>query len=315
MITLRITEISTITEKEDRGIQKASNERRTARDARNRIFTDQYRWKEKKENRMELRAAWRRMSPEQSRRQIIELLAAFEIVKSERQKSQINNTYLERPRQSAQPRSLQTQDHVQRRLGYTQELIQEQLVRAGGRRYNPGPGLFRQVQEFNIRNSKEEKRLKKDPGLSNLEQQTENGVFQIEEIIDIQEIIMAYDWATRIDLYLTFHLIRAAEEMRPYLYYSFNGYFYNYNGMPFRVSTISRTFIKCLQPVTVEARMRCRSRIFVYIDDILILNQVPTILLHEIQQVRKILQEFGLKIAMGKNQIKYAQKVEFLGRL
>ncbi|KAA6390533.1 MAG: hypothetical protein EZS28_013938 [Streblomastix strix] len=64
------------------------------------------------------------------------------------------------------------------RLRSTLEVIQDCLVRAGKLLHNPGPRLFRQIMQFNIRDSKEESRLEKDLGLSNLEQRSENRVFQ-----------------------------------------------------------------------------------------------------------------------------------------
>ncbi|KAA6368826.1 MAG: hypothetical protein EZS28_035646, partial [Streblomastix strix] len=78
---------------------------------------------------------------------------------------------------------------------------------------------------------------------------------------------MPNDWATTIDLHQANNQIRVAEEMRPYLCFSFNGLSYSYNEMPFGVLTALRTFTKCLQPVIAEARKRFSSRIFVYVDD------------------------------------------------
>ncbi|KAA6360535.1 MAG: hypothetical protein EZS28_043938, partial [Streblomastix strix] len=88
------------------------------------------------------------------------------------------SAYLEKPRQCAHSRSPETQDRVQGRLRSTFEFIQDYLVRAGRRRHNPGPGLFRQVLESDIRDPEEERRLAQDPGLSNSEQRAPNRVFQ-----------------------------------------------------------------------------------------------------------------------------------------
>ncbi|KAA6383821.1 MAG: hypothetical protein EZS28_020649, partial [Streblomastix strix] len=70
---------------------------------------------------------------------------------------------------------------------------------------------------------------------------------------------------------------------------------------------------KCLQPMIAEARKRCSSRIFIYVEDILILNYDSTILKLEIQQVMKDLKEFCKMFAMDKSQIFPTQIVEFLG--
>ncbi|KAA6355856.1 MAG: hypothetical protein EZS28_048616, partial [Streblomastix strix] len=80
------------------------------------------------------------LSPLQSGRQIIELLAAMEIDRPERQNTKRNIAYLERPRQCAQPRSPETQDCVQEGLKCALEFIQDYLVRAGKGRNYTGPG-------------------------------------------------------------------------------------------------------------------------------------------------------------------------------
>ncbi|KAA6375518.1 MAG: hypothetical protein EZS28_028955 [Streblomastix strix] len=118
------------------------------------------------------------LSPVQSRRKIIELHAAMEIDRPERYNIKRHCSYLERPRQCAQPRSLETQDRVQGRLRSKHVHIQDYLVRAGRRRYNLCPGLFRKVLDSNLCDPNEERRLAQDPGLSNSEQRVANKVFQ-----------------------------------------------------------------------------------------------------------------------------------------
>ncbi|KAA6357030.1 MAG: hypothetical protein EZS28_047443, partial [Streblomastix strix] len=201
--TLRTTEGATTTGREDTGNRTTINAHRIATDAWSRILNERYQGKEKKESRMELRVACRKMkyqkmmmscwgdrqhggdqrdlklSPVQSGRQIIELLAAMEIDQPERQNTKRYSAYMERPRQCAQHRSPETQDLVQGRLRSTQEFIHDYLVRAGRRCYNPGPGLFRKVLESDIRDPKEERRLVQNPGLSNSEQRVGNRVFQV----------------------------------------------------------------------------------------------------------------------------------------
>ncbi|KAA6372658.1 MAG: hypothetical protein EZS28_031814, partial [Streblomastix strix] len=163
----------------------------------------------------------------------------------------------------------------------------------GRRRHNPGPGLFRQVMDSNNRDHKEERRLEEDPGLSNSEQRVGNGVFQI----------------------FIKHSITTEQQKRCdciYVFY-FNYHYYNYNGMPFGVQTAPKTFNKCIQPMIAEARERSSSRIFDYVDDILILNYDSTILKLEIQQVMKDLMEFCRMFAMDKSKINPTQIIEFLG--
>ncbi|KAA6402742.1 MAG: hypothetical protein EZS28_001733 [Streblomastix strix] len=119
------------------------------------------------------------ISPVQSGRKIIELLAAMEIDRPERYSTQRQSAYLEKLRQRAHPRSPETQDRVQGRLRSTFEFIQAQLARAGRRRYNPGLGLSHKVLESNIRDPKEEMKLAEDPELSNSQQLVVNRVFQV----------------------------------------------------------------------------------------------------------------------------------------
>ncbi|KAA6403119.1 MAG: hypothetical protein EZS28_001348 [Streblomastix strix] len=104
----------------------------------------------------------------------------MEIDRPDRYNTEKYSAYLEQPRQCAHSRSPESQDRIQERLRCAFEFIQEYLVRAGGRRYNPGPGLFRQVLQSDIRDPKEEKRPVQDPGLSNSEQRASNRVLQVE---------------------------------------------------------------------------------------------------------------------------------------
>ncbi|KAA6401077.1 MAG: hypothetical protein EZS28_003398 [Streblomastix strix] len=94
---------------------------------------------------------------------------------------------LERLRQFSLYWNTETQDRVQGKLRSTLEPIQAYLVRVGRRRYNLGPRLFRQVLEPNIRDSKEKKKLEKNIGHSNLEQQAATRVFHVEENIKHSE--------------------------------------------------------------------------------------------------------------------------------
>ncbi|KAA6384972.1 MAG: hypothetical protein EZS28_019500 [Streblomastix strix] len=118
------------------------------------------------------------ISPVQSKRQITEFLAAIEIDRPERQNTKRYSAYLEKLRQCTHPKSPEIQDRVQGRLRSTFEFIQNYLVRTERRRYNPGPGLFRQVLESDIRDPKEKRRLVQDLGLSNSEQRAANRVLQ-----------------------------------------------------------------------------------------------------------------------------------------
>ncbi|KAA6396027.1 MAG: hypothetical protein EZS28_008446 [Streblomastix strix] len=119
------------------------------------------------------------LSPVQGGLQIIELLAAVEIDRSERQNTEKYSAYLERPRQCAQSRNPKIQDRVQGKPRSTLEFIQDNLVRTGRRRYNPDLELFRQLLESNVCDPKKERRLKEDPGQSNSKQRIENRVFQV----------------------------------------------------------------------------------------------------------------------------------------
>ncbi|KAA6367337.1 MAG: hypothetical protein EZS28_037137, partial [Streblomastix strix] len=145
MIMLRIMESATTTGKEGTGNRTIINESRIARGAQNSIVGELPSSKNYYSATSGGEQCDLNTSPIQSGRKTIELLAAIEIDRSERQHTERHCAYLERPRQCAQRRSPETQDRVQGRLRSTLELIQDYLVRAGRRRYNPGPGLFRKV--------------------------------------------------------------------------------------------------------------------------------------------------------------------------
>ncbi|KAA6369467.1 MAG: hypothetical protein EZS28_035008, partial [Streblomastix strix] len=183
------------------------------------------------------------------------------------------------------PKSPETQDGVQGRLRSTFEFIQDYLVRAGRRRHNPGLRHFRQVLESNIRDHKEEGRLAEDPRLSNSEQRVANRVFQVRGDNRYSRNNSAHRLGHNDRSVSSIPSHQSSRRDSTVSMLQFNGHSYSYKGMPFGVSTAPRTFTKCLQPVIAEAKKRCSSRIFFYLDDILILNQTPVSLQHEIQQV------------------------------
>ncbi|KAA6396729.1 MAG: hypothetical protein EZS28_007742 [Streblomastix strix] len=103
----------------------------------------------------------------------------MQIGRPDRQNTKRYSAYLEKPRQCAHPRSPQTQDFIQGRQRSAFKFFQDYLVRAGRQHCNLGPGLFCKVQESNIRDPKEKRRLAQDPGLSNSEQRVDDRVFQV----------------------------------------------------------------------------------------------------------------------------------------
>ncbi|KAA6359685.1 MAG: hypothetical protein EZS28_044789 [Streblomastix strix] len=172
------------------------------------------------------------LSPVQSGRQIIELLAAMEIDRPERQNINRCSAYHERPRQCAQSRSPETQDRVQGRLRSTLELIQNYLIRAGDEVTTQFTDSFVKCWNPKFAIPKKQRGWRKihDCRIPISELITE--YFKLEGISDIHKIIISNDWATTIDLHHAFHHIRVADEMRPYLCYIFNGISYSYNVLP-----------------------------------------------------------------------------------
>ncbi|KAA6370565.1 MAG: putative Transposon Ty3-I Gag-Pol polyprotein [Streblomastix strix] len=321
--TLRTTEGATTIEIEDTGNRSTIYAHRIATDAWSRIPNERCQWKEKKESRIEFRVACRKMnggdqcdlnlSPVQSGRLITELLAAMEIDRPIRQNTKRYSAYLERPRQCAQHRSPEIEDRVQGRLRSTLELIQDYLIRAGRRHYNPGPGLFRKVLESDIRDPKEERELTQDSGLSNSEQRVGDRVFQegwnnrYSGNNNAQRLGYNNRPASSLPTYQSSRRDATVSMLQ------LQGSLLQLQRNAVWSSTASRSFTKCLQSIIAEAMKRYSSRIFVYVDEILILNQVPTIVQREILQIMKILEEFGWMIAMDKSQINLTQTVEFLG--
>ncbi|KAA6393560.1 MAG: hypothetical protein EZS28_010908 [Streblomastix strix] len=97
------------------------------------------------------------LSPVQSGRLIIELHAAMEVNRHEKQSRKRYSVYQVRSNFHSQSGNFETQDCVQLRFRSLFEHIQDHLIRGGRKNYNPGPGLFRQVLESDIRDPKEKK--------------------------------------------------------------------------------------------------------------------------------------------------------------
>ena len=108
--------------------------------------------------------------------------------------------------------------------------------------------------------------------------------------------------------------IPIAVEHRRYLRLIFNYLLYEFQCLPFGLSTAPRTFTKVLKPVIALLRQR-GLRVIIYLDDLLLLHSDPKELEKLFLEVCQLLTDLGFLIKKEKCSIAPVQSLVFLGAL
>ena len=101
--------------------------------------------------------------------------------------------------------------------------------------------------------------------------------FKMEGIHTLRDIIKPGDWLAKVDLKDAFFTIPIDQPHRKHLRFSFQGRAYQFNCLPFGLTSAPWVFTKTLKPV-VSLLRELGVRIVVYIDDMLILAETTILL-------------------------------------
>lgn len=136
--------------------------------------------------------------------------------------------------------------------------------------------------------------------------------FKMEGVRTLKEILKPGDWLAKVDLKDAFFTIPIHVTHRKYLWFMFQGKVYEFNCLPFGLSSAPWVFTKTLKPVIALLR-ELGVRLIAYIDNILILAESREEL--EIHTVALIylLECMGYIINWKKSITNPAQTLEFLG--
>ncbi len=125
-------------------------------------------------------------------------------------------------------------------------------------------------------------------------------------------MIMKNDWMVTIDLKDAYLCLPVHASHQKYLRFHWRNKLYQYQTVPFGLSPAPREFTKLLKPVMGVLR-RLGIRILIYLDDIILLNQDPEVLIHDRDSTIWILQSLGFIINWEKSSLIPKKKVQYLG--
>lgn len=116
------------------------------------------------------------------------------------------------------------------------------------------------------------------------------------------------DWMITIDLKDAYLSVPVCEEHHPYLRFAWKGSLYEFQCLPFGLSSALRVFRKLLKPVMSFLRQR-GVRSLIYLDDMLVMAQSRT----ELENLIFLLQYLGFRINWGKSHLVPDQLAHYLG--
>ena len=138
--------------------------------------------------------------------------------------------------------------------------------------------------------------------------------FKMEGVHMIKELLRKDDWMVSIDLKDTYLSVPVTPIHRKYLRFNWRGQIYEFQCLPFGLSSAPRTFTKVLRPVMAILRQR-GMRSIIFIDDILLIAQSPQELLDQTREVTQLLQLPGFRINWEKSVLTPCQEITYLGFL
>ena len=159
---------------------------------------------------------------------------------------------------------------------------------------------------------------KKDGGqrpvvnLKNLNSFVKEEHFKMEGIHTLKDLLMPEDWMCKVDLKDAYFSIPVSEEQRNLLTFRVGTKFFQFNCLPFGLSSAPWVFTKTLKPVVAYLR-QLGVRLIIYIDDILIMARTESLALSHVEALQYLLENLGFIVNTKKSIFKPVQAIEFLG--
>ena len=98
--------------------------------------------------------------------------------------------------------------------------------------------------------------------------------FKMEGFHILKDVLWRGDWLSSINLKDAYFSVTIAQPHRKLLHFEWKGKIYEYQCLPFGLSSSPRVFTKLLKPILAWLRQR-GVRMIVYLDDILVLESSP----------------------------------------
>ena len=148
--------------------------------------------------------------------------------------------------------------------------------------------------------------------LKRLNQSVKTEHFKMEGIHMLKDLLRAGDWMAKIDLKDAYFMIPIAQEDRDFLKFQWKDQTYQFNSLPFGLSSAPWVFTKTTRPVVAILR-EIGLRMIIYIDDILVMAETESLLKDHTTAVVYLLENLGFVINYPKSELTPTQEIEFLG--
>lgn len=136
--------------------------------------------------------------------------------------------------------------------------------------------------------------------------------FKLESLDLVKTMLKPDDYLMKLDLKNAYYSVPIAEDHKKYLRFQFQEVTYEYQCLPFGLSSAPRAFTKLLKPVIAILRSS-GIRVVIYLDDLLILHHNPAELRKIFQLVTTLLTNLGFIINLEKCSPSPTQAIVFLG--
>ena len=136
--------------------------------------------------------------------------------------------------------------------------------------------------------------------------------FKMEEINMVKDLLLRNDWMASIDLKDAYLSVAIEAVHRKYLRFVWAGQMYEFQCLPFGLSSAPRIFTTLLKPVV--SLLRCQGiHLVIFLDDMLVLAQLNEDLMSQMEQIAQLLNLLGFSINHEKSQLNPTQQIQFLG--
>ena len=139
--------------------------------------------------------------------------------------------------------------------------------------------------------------------------------FKMEGIHTVKDLLRQGDWLAKVDLKDAFFSVPIGHQHRKFLRFIFKGKkgkTYQFNCLPFGLSSAPWVFTKTLKPVLAVLRER-GVRLIAYIDDIQILAESRDLIQDQVTGMLYLLECLGFIVNRKKSILNPTQVIEFLG--
>lgn len=136
--------------------------------------------------------------------------------------------------------------------------------------------------------------------------------FKMESLSSVKHTLRRRDYMVKVDIKDAYFHLPIAKRHRRFLRFYWNNQLYEFQALPFGVTSAPRIFTKTMRPVIGILRSR-GVRCIIYLDDLLIMATTKEKCLQHLRQTLEILSRLGFRINWKKSSLIPTQVEQFLG--